>query len=228
MLTNKNTGKLSLESIVSGGSNSYVAIYTDCATPSQKVAVKLSRTNARTIPRSTINPQYVAFAVVACDGWVLLMEKAMHTANDRIENVVTFTEFLVTIYREAVTKGVSLSDLKPSNIGFFELPAPQNNEVGEWRLLDHDMLTDPDDSGAISSFGPPPDEFGNDESWIAQTRWATLVTAAWPLMSCQQRIAVTAGNLDDRYATAVTAVSQNMTVHNLLTSVGIIELGLTT
>jgi hypothetical protein len=210
-------GKLTPAETLYTGANSTVVSFTDRF--GNATAIKFSRTNARTVAAPRLSPSLVAAGVVAADGWIVMMERAAATASDGVADVLGFVDFVVAVYREAVTRGVCLSDLKPSNIGRFDT---------QWRLIDHDMIAAADDLSAVSSWGRAPVEVGGtpddaDDSWIALTRWAALVTATWPIMSNPERAIVVTPSSSLRYSTVSAALTTNNAVTGKLESVGIFD-----
>jgi hypothetical protein len=125
--------------------------------------------------------------------------------------------FVVAVYREAVTRGIALPDLKPANIGFYAVPGG-----GAWRLIDHDMMAPSVDDAAVGTFGAPPPEFTHDESWVAVTRWAAAVTALWPVMEPDARRAVLTPEAPNRYAVVMATASEHPEVAKALNNVGIL------
>lgn len=217
IIVHKTQGKLTAAETLYTGANSTVVSFTD--KNNHSVAVKFARTNARTVVASRLSASLVAAGVVASDGWIIVMEKASKTAADKVADVCGFVDFVVSVYREAVTRGVCLSDLKPSNIGLFGT---------QWRLIDHDMIADSDDPSTVSSWGRAPLEVGGtpdheDDSWIALTRWAALVTAVWPILSNPERAVVVTPSSKLRYATISAALTTNDAVTAKLESVGIFD-----
>jgi len=199
------------------GTNSTVVTFTDRF--GNATAIKFSRTNARTVAAPRLSSSLVAAGVVAADGWIVAMEKASATAADGVADILGFVDFIISVYREAVTRGVCLSDLKPSNIGKFGT---------EWRLIDHDMIAAADDMTTVSSWGRAPAEVGgtpndSDDTWVALTRWAALVTAVWPLMNNPERAIVVTPSSSLRYSTVSGALTMHDAVTAKLESVGIFD-----
>lgn len=123
---------------------------------------------------------------------------------------------MVAVYRDAVTRGVALPDLKPANIGFYAEPGG-----GAWRLIDHDMMA-PSAEDVVGTFGAPPAEIGEASSWIAITRWAALVTALWPVMDPESRRAVLTPAASNRHAVVMATAAEHPTIAEALTNVGLI------
>jgi hypothetical protein len=124
--------------------------------------------------------------------------------------------FVVAVYRDAVTRGVALPDLKPANIGFYAEPGG-----GTWRLIDHDMMA-PSADDVVGTFGAPPAEIGEESSWIAITRWSALVTALWPVMDPESRRAVLTPAASNRYAVVMATAAEHPKISEALTNVGLI------
>lgn len=125
--------------------------------------------------------------------------------------------FVVAVYREAVTRGVPLPDLKPANIGFFAEPGG-----GAWRLIDHDMMAPSADDTVVGTFGRPPLEMAEELSWIAITRWAALVTALWPVMDPAARRAVLTPAATNRHAVVMAAAAEHPNLTKMMSNVGLV------
>jgi len=125
---------------------------------------------------------------------------------------------VVAVYRDAVTRGVALPDLKPANIGFYAEPGGK----GTWRLIDHDMMAPSADDDVVGTFGAPPAEIGEASSWIAITRWAALVTALWPVMDPESRRAVLTPAASNRHAVVMATAAEHPTIAAALGNVGLI------
>ena len=217
IVVHKDRGSLTVTETLYTGVNSTVVAFVD--TLGRAVAIKFSRTNARSVVAPRLSSSLVAAGVVAADGWIIAMEKASGTAADGVADVLGYVDFVVAVYRESVSRGVCMSDLKPSNIGLFG---------SQWRLIDHDMIAAADDMSAVSSFGRAPVEVGGtpaheEDSWVAMTRWAALVTAVWPIMSNPERAIVVTPSSTMRYSTISAALTTNDAVTNKLENVGIFD-----
>jgi len=103
---------------------------------------------------------------------------------------------------------VNISDLKPANVGKFN---------DSWKLIDHDMMSKHHEP-TVQSFGTPPSALG--PGWIADTRWASLVTCVWPSLPEAQRQRVLTTTPDA--LTLCTAEAERLKIGSLLVSVGII------
>ena len=125
---------------------------------------------------------------------------------------------MVAVYRDAVTRGVALPDLKPANIGFYAEPGGG----GTWRLIDHDMMAPAADDEVVGTFGAPPPEFGDAASWIDITRWSALVTALWPVMDPASRRAVLTPAATNRHAVVMATVAEHPQIAEALGKVGLI------
>jgi hypothetical protein len=130
-----------------------------------------------------------------------------------------FTDFVIDVWRDAVTTGLSLPDLKPSNIGLFK-GLKSNSE--DWKLIDHDMMSDAVQNSWCGTFGEAPAQIGQPGSWIAQTRWAALATIAWTLATSEQKVVILDASNPHRYSIVETIFSTHVGIKRKLTEVGLV------